>query len=152
MTEPDVVAMARSLQAREHVPRDQLAALQQKRLDALVGHARKRSAYYREVLPVSPGRIELAALPTLDKATLEAFERTQQYNRQALAPLGAKELAVLEDGARVVRLPATSTSGPMFPLAGNFLAQTRNLPGTPWNITVYSPQAQVRTIAVNRAA
>ncbi|MFL6717509.1 MAG: ATP-binding protein [Burkholderiaceae bacterium] len=95
---------------------------------------------------------KFTTIKPLDKATLEAFERTQQYNRQALAPLGAKELAVLDDGARVVRLPATSTSGPMFPLAGNFLAQTRNLPGTPWNITVYSPQAQVRTIAVNRAA
>jgi len=95
---------------------------------------------------------KFTTIKPLDKATLEAFERTQQYNRQALAPLGVKELSVLEDGARLVRLPATATSAPVFPLAGNFLAQTRNLPGTPWNITVYSPQAQVRTIAVNRAA
>lgn len=95
---------------------------------------------------------KFTTIKPLDKATLEAFERTQQYNRQALSPLGVKELAVLEDGARVVRLPPTTTSAPVFPLAGNFLAQTRNLPGTPWNITVYSPQAQVRTIAINRAA
>ncbi|MBV0881901.1 sensor histidine kinase [Noviherbaspirillum sp. L7-7A] len=95
---------------------------------------------------------KFTTIKPLDKAAMEAFERTQQYNRQALAPLGVKELAVLEDGARLVRLPATTTSAPMFPLAGNFLAQTRNLPGTPWNITVYSPQAQVHTMAVNRAA
>lgn len=95
---------------------------------------------------------KFTTIKPLDKTTLEAFERTQQYNRQALAPLGVKELSVLEDGARLVRLPATTASAPVFPLAGNFLAQTRNLPGTPWNITVYSPQAQVRTIAVNRAA
>lgn len=40
----------------------------------------------------------------------------------------------------------------MFPVAGTFVAQTQPLPGTPWSITVFSPQDQVRGIAASRAA
>ena len=87
----------------------------------------------------------------LDPATLSVFERTQQYNRRTLKPLGVKTLKQQGDGARLVRLPAPAAS-PGFPLVGNFLAQTSTLPGTPWNITVFSPQAQVRAMALNRAA
>ena len=94
---------------------------------------------------------KFTTMADLDQDALTAFERTQQYNRRTLKPLGVKTLSQRPDGVRVVRLPAPA-SGSVFPLAGNFLAQTRNLPGTPWNITVFSPQAQVRAMAVNRAA
>jgi C4-dicarboxylate-specific signal transduction histidine kinase len=63
------------------------------------------------------------------------------------------ELAALEHGARLVRLPkAEPEMVSMFPVAGTFVAQTQPLAGTPWNITVFSPQEQVRGIAANRAA
>ncbi|MEY5101055.1 MAG: hypothetical protein RJA36_3774 [Pseudomonadota bacterium] len=89
----------------------------------------------------------------LDEATRSAFDRTQQFNRRALDPLGLVELAELEHGARLVRLPKL---GPemvsMFPVTGRFLAQTQPLPGTPWNITVFSHEQQVRQTAFDRAA
>ncbi|HYD60848.1 MAG TPA: ATP-binding protein [Noviherbaspirillum sp.] len=89
----------------------------------------------------------------LDDATRRAFDHTQQYNRQALHPLGVVELADLDHGARLVRLPKTEPKMvSMFPVAGEFIAQTQPLPGTPWNITVFSPQEQVRRNAIDRAA
>ncbi len=96
---------------------------------------------------------KFTTLKPLDDATRRAFDQTQQYNRRALNPLGVVELAELDHGARLVRLPK---AGPemvsMFPVAGKFLAQTQPLPGTPWTITVFSHQEQVREIAANRAA
>jgi two-component system C4-dicarboxylate transport sensor histidine kinase DctB len=96
---------------------------------------------------------KFTTLQPLDEATRNAFDRTQQYNRRALNPLGVVELAALEHGARLVRLPKVEPEMvSMFPVAGTFVAQSQPLPGTPWNITVFSPQEQVRGIAANRAA
>jgi C4-dicarboxylate-specific signal transduction histidine kinase len=96
---------------------------------------------------------KFTTLKPLDEATRSAFDRTLQYNRRALNPLGVVELADLGHGARLVRLPK---AGPemvsIFPVAGKFLAQTQPLPDTPWTITVFSHQEQVREIAANRAA
>lgn len=96
---------------------------------------------------------KFTTLKPLDDATHRAFDRTQQYNRRALNPLGVVEMTELEHGARLVSLPK---QGPamvsMFPIAGKFLAQTQPLPGTPWRITVFSLQEQVRGMAANRAA
>ncbi|WP_420476899.1 sensor histidine kinase [Noviherbaspirillum sp. ST9] len=96
---------------------------------------------------------KFTTLKPLDDATRSAFDRTQQYNRRALNPLGVVEMAELDHGARLVRLPKVEpVTVSMFPIAGTFLAQTQALPGTPWNITVFSPQEQVRGTAINRAA
>ncbi|HYC43372.1 MAG TPA: ATP-binding protein [Noviherbaspirillum sp.] len=96
---------------------------------------------------------KFTTLKPLDDATRSAFDRTQQYNRRALNPLGVVELTELEHGARLVRLPKVEpVTVSMFPVAGAFLAQTQALPGTPWNITVFSPQEQVRGTAANRGA
>jgi two-component system C4-dicarboxylate transport sensor histidine kinase DctB len=96
---------------------------------------------------------KFTTLRQLDDATRRAFDHTQQYNRQALHPLGVVELEELEHGARLVRLPKTEPKMvSMFPIAGTFIAQTQPLPGTPWNITVFSPQEQVRRNASDRAA
>ncbi len=96
---------------------------------------------------------KFTTLKPLDAATRSAFDRTQQFNRRALDPLGLVELAALDHGARLVRLPQL---GPemvsMFPVAGKFLAQTQPLPGTPWSLTVFSHEQQVRETALNRAA
>jgi len=96
---------------------------------------------------------KFTTLKPLDEATRGAFDRTQQYNRRALNPLGVVELAKLDHGAQLVRLPKV---GPemvsVFPVAGQFLAQTQPLPGTPWTITVFSHEGSVRETATNRAA
>jgi phenylacetate-CoA ligase len=76
MSPPDIVEQARALNARDRAPRAEIEALQQRRLDALVAHARERSAYYRERLPASEGRVELRTLPALGRATL--MERWDQ--------------------------------------------------------------------------
>lgn len=96
---------------------------------------------------------KFTTLKPLDEATRKAFDRTLQYNRQALHPLGVVELAMLERGARLVRLAKVEPEMvSMFPVAGTFVAQTQPLPGTPWDITVFSSLEQVRGIAVSRAA
>lgn len=96
---------------------------------------------------------KFTTLKPLDEATRKAFDRTLQYNRQALHLLGVVELAMLERGARLVRLSKVEPEmASMFPTAGTFVAQTQPLPGTPWDVTVFSSLEQVRGIAVSRAA
>lgn len=96
---------------------------------------------------------KFTTLRALDQATRSAFDRTQQYNRRALTPLGLKELRKLEHGARLVSI---AKEGPemvsAYPVAGRFLAQSRPLPGTPWTLTVLSHLEQVDDIARSRAA
>ncbi|MBI2276739.1 MAG: sensor histidine kinase [Dechloromonas sp.] len=95
---------------------------------------------------------KFTTLRPLDEPTRSAFDRTQQYNRRALKPLGMKEIAELEHGARLVSIAKT---GPemvsVYPVAGRFLAQSRPLAGTPWTLTVLSHLEQVDDIAQSRA-
>jgi len=96
---------------------------------------------------------KFTTLKPLDEATRSAFDRTQQYNRRALNPLGVTPIAELAHGAQLVRLPKEGAETvSVFPVAGQFLAQTQPLPGTPWNLTVYSHVDQVRDMASSRAA
>nr|MBL8412609.1 sensor histidine kinase [Dechloromonas sp.] len=95
---------------------------------------------------------KFTALRPLDDSTRQAFDRTQQYNRRALKPLGIREIAELDHGARLVSI---ARSGPevvsVYPVTGRFLAQSRPLPGTPWTLTVFSQLEQVDDIAQSRA-
>jgi len=105
------------------------------------------------VILSSVPRWKFTTLKPLDESARSAFDRTQQYNRRPLEPLGMVELAELGRGARLVRLPKMEpAAASIFPVAGTFLAQSQALPGTPWVITVFSPQMQVGGIALNRAA
>lgn len=82
---------------------------------------------------------KFTTLRPLDDATRSAFDRTRQYNRRALTPLGLKELRELGHGARLVSI---ARQGPgmvsSYPVSGRFLAQSRSLPDTPWTLTVLS--------------
>lgn len=95
---------------------------------------------------------KFTTLRPLDERTRSAFDQTQQYNRRALKPLGLKEIAELEHGARLVSI---AKEGPemvsVYPVAGRFLAQSRPLAGTPWTLTVLSHLEQVDDIAQSRA-
>jgi phenylacetate-CoA ligase len=68
----DPVARARALVLTARAPRAERDPVRQQRLDALVGHARARSPFYRDRLRPPSGPVDLASLPTVDKATLMA--------------------------------------------------------------------------------
>lgn len=96
---------------------------------------------------------KFTTLRPLDESTRNAFDRTQQYNRRALQPLGVRETAVLNHGARLVRVardPMETVS--VYAVAGQFLAQSQPLSGTPWTLTVFSHLESVDDISAIRAA
>ena len=96
---------------------------------------------------------KFTTLRPLDENTRNAFDRTQQYNRRALQPLGVRETAVLNHGARLVRVardPMETVS--VYAVAGQFLAQSQTLLGTPWTLTVFSHLESVDDISAIRAA
>lgn len=96
---------------------------------------------------------KFTTLRTLDEGTRAAFDHTRQYNRRALEPLGLQVLRDLGQGARLVRIArhGEESPGSVYPVSGRFLAQSRQLPGTPWTITVLSHLEQVDQLAQSRA-
>jgi two-component system C4-dicarboxylate transport sensor histidine kinase DctB len=96
---------------------------------------------------------KFTTLRPLDEATRSAFDRTQQYNRRALQPLGVKEIASLDRGARLVQVAKDKQEMvSVYPVAGQFLAQAQPLSGTPWFLTVFSNLEQVDGMSTSRAA
>lgn len=96
---------------------------------------------------------KFTTLRTLDESTRNAFDRTQQYNRRALQPLGVKEVSTLNFGARVVQLAKEQQEMvSAYPVAGKFLWQSQPMPGTPWTLTVFSHLDPVDEIGLIRAA
>lgn len=96
---------------------------------------------------------KFTTLRTLDENTRNAFDRTQQYNRRALQPLGVKEVSTLNFGARVVQLAKEQQEMvSSYPVAGKFLWQSQPMPGTPWTLTVFSHLDPVDEIGLIRAA
>lgn len=96
---------------------------------------------------------KFTTLRPLDESTRNAFDRTQQYNRRALQPLGVKEVSTLNFGARVVRLAKEQQEMvSSYPVTGKFLWQSQPMPGTPWTLTVFSHLDPVDEIGLIRAA
>jgi two-component system C4-dicarboxylate transport sensor histidine kinase DctB len=96
---------------------------------------------------------KFTTLRPLDETTRNAFDRTQQYNRRALQPLGVVETAFLNHGARLVRVAKDQQeSVSVYAVAGQFLAQSQSLAGTPWTLTVFSHLEQVDDLSAIRAA
>lgn len=96
---------------------------------------------------------KFTTLRPLDERTRSAFDRTQQYNRRALQPLGVRETAVLNHGARLVRVARDQQETvSVYAVAGQFLAQSQGLPGTPWSLTVFSHLEPVDDLSAIRAA
>ena len=92
-------------------------------------------------------------LRPLDDKTRSAFDQTQQYNRRALQPLGVKEIKRFNDGARLVKVnTGKQEMASVYPVTGQFMAQSQPLPGTPWSLTVFSHIEQVGDMSVIRAA
>jgi two-component system C4-dicarboxylate transport sensor histidine kinase DctB len=96
---------------------------------------------------------KFTTLRPLDEKTRSAFDRTQQYNRRALQPLGVKEIANLDRGARLIRVAKEKQEMvSVYPVAGQFLAQSQPLSGTPWSLTVFSQLEQVDDMSIIRTA
>lgn len=107
------------------------------------------------------GVVILASVPSwkfttlrpLDEETRRHFDSTQQYNRRALLPLELQQIHRLSDRASLVHLPKSLTeANSIFPVSGQFLAQTQPLPGTAWNLTVFSHREQIDDMARSHAA
>lgn len=95
---------------------------------------------------------KFSTLRPLDAAERTALEQSQQYSRRALQPLGLQIVRELGNGARLVRLAHNGQEmASTFPVSGQFLAQSRMLPGTPWTLTVLSHLEQVEQVAQSRA-
>ena len=96
---------------------------------------------------------KFTTLRPLDPAARSAFDRTLQYNRRALQPLGINEVARLGHGARLVRMAGQKQEMiSVYPVAGQFLAQAQPLTDSPWSLTVFSPLEQVAGMSAIRAA
>ena len=96
---------------------------------------------------------KFTTLRPLDESTRNAFDRTQQYNRRALQPLGVKEVATLNFGARVVELAKDQQEMvSSYPVAGKFIWQSQPMSGTPWTLTVFSHLDPANEIGLIRAA
>ena len=96
---------------------------------------------------------KFTTLRALDEGTRKTFDRTLQYNHSALQPLGVKELAYLSQGARLVQLAKQQQEMvSAYPVAGNFLAQSQAMPGTPWTLTVFSNVKPVDEMSFIRAS
>ena len=95
---------------------------------------------------------KFTTLRALDERTRNAFDRTQQYNRRALQPLGVKETASLDGGARLIQIAREKQEMvSAYPVAGQFLAQSQTLLGSPWSLTVFSHLEQVHNMSAIRA-
>ncbi|MDR3517235.1 MAG: ATP-binding protein [Azospirillaceae bacterium] len=107
------------------------------------------------------GVVILASVPTwkfttvrrLDDKTRRLFDQTQQYNRRALLPLEVQQNRRLSDTASLVHLSGSGADpASVFPVSGQFLAQTQPLPGMMWNLTVFSHREQIDSMAWSHAA
>lgn len=96
---------------------------------------------------------KFTSLRPLDDSTRNAFDRSLQYNRRALQPLGVNEVARVGQGARLVRMARQKQEViSVYPVAGQFLAQAQSLSGSPWTLTVLSPLEQIAGMSTTRAA
>jgi C4-dicarboxylate-specific signal transduction histidine kinase len=96
---------------------------------------------------------KFTTLSRIDETTRNAFDRSQQYNRRPLQPLGVTETASLNHGARLVRMARKKQEMvSVYPVAGQFLAQSQPLSGSPWTLTVFSPLEQINSMSAIRAA
>ena len=75
---------------------------------------------------------KFTTLRPLDEATRNAFDRTQQYNRRALQPLGVRETESLSHGARLVRVSKDRDEMvSVYPVAGEFPGAVSSAAGHP---------------------
>lgn len=121
------------------------------------------SAESPAILSDDHGVIVLSSVPTWKYATLQPLSEearqqidvAQQYNGHILEPIGMNVRRELDATSRIVFLPGAKrrdADAKVFTTAGLFLAQSRMMPGTPWNLTVFSDLKEADDLATLRAA
>lgn len=95
---------------------------------------------------------KFSTLRPIDEKTRAAFDRTQQYSRRALEPLGLREIARFDEQTSIIRMAREkSETTSVYPISGEFLAQSQPLVGSSWTLTVYSNLDQVDEMSAIRA-
>jgi two-component system C4-dicarboxylate transport sensor histidine kinase DctB len=89
------------------------------------------------VLSTAPAWKYGALRPLSAKARAE-IAQTQQYNERALQPIGMTVTRELDGDSRIVRFADTASVAPEAAPGDLFLAETRPMPGVPWQLTVFS--------------
>lgn len=121
------------------------------------------SAESPAILSDEHGVVVLSSVPAWKYATLQPLsdearrqiDVAQQYHGHLLAPIGMSVRRVLDANSRIVLLPSAErrdADAKVFTTAGLFLAQSRMMPGTPWNLTVFSNLKEADDLAKMRAA
>jgi len=104
------------------------------------------------ILSAEP-RWKFSALQPLDAAVRAEFDRTRQYNRLPLPMLGLKTLRTLGNDARVVQLPKGAVRLPLDdPYPRHFLAKSRTLPRSDWQLIELLSLDAVYELAYSRSA
>lgn len=103
----------------------------------------------RVVILASRPDWKFSTLGALSQAEALHLDQSRQYNRLKLSPLKVNTIRVLSPVTRIVRwrAPQDASSGPH-----HYLAQTRSLPGSNWNLTLLLSLGPIYTLALVRAA
>ena len=95
---------------------------------------------------------KFSTLRPIDEKTRVAFDRSQQYNRRALEPLSVRKIVHLDEQTGIVKVARErSEAVSVYPISGEFLAQSQPLVGSSWTLTVYSNLEQVDEMCAIRA-
>jgi two-component system C4-dicarboxylate transport sensor histidine kinase DctB len=88
----------------------------------------------------------------IDENTRKTLDQSQQYSRHALKPLGVREIARLDEQTGIVKVNyERSDTVSVYPVSGEFLAQSQPLIGSDWTLTVYSSLDHVDYMSAIRA-
>ncbi len=85
------------------------------------------------------------ALRPLDPQVQKKLEATQQYGSLLTAPILPELEASLAHGARIVRVRETGTRGNAS--EWRYLVRSANVPGTKWEVSIFSPMGEVEAKA-----
>jgi two-component system C4-dicarboxylate transport sensor histidine kinase DctB len=98
----------------------------------------------------------LPSLKPIDEKTRSTFEQSPPYSQHALKPFSAREIARLDEQTSIVRVNHEKSEGAsgafVYPISGEFLAQSQTLSGSNWTLTVYSSIGQIDEMSEIRAA
>ncbi|MDR3373321.1 MAG: ATP-binding protein [Ancalomicrobiaceae bacterium] len=77
-------------------------------------------------------------LRPLDPAVRAEIAQAQQYNDRELNPIGMTVRQRLDTDSSIVELSGMGDASQPTPIPGLYLTETRPMPGTPWQLTVFS--------------
>jgi two-component system C4-dicarboxylate transport sensor histidine kinase DctB len=92
----------------------------------------------------------------IDEKRRSAFERSQPYSQHAQKPHGVRKIAWIDEQTSIVRVTheksEEESGASVYPISGEFLAQSQPLIGLNWTLTVYSSLGKIDELSEIRAA